>query len=82
MRKLLVVAFHYPPDNSSTGVLRTLKFTQYLESHGWASEVISVPGERYLARDEGLANQIPPHAKVTRVWAPDLSKLLAAIRAS
>lgn len=77
MRNLLVVVFHYPPDNSSTGVLRTLKFTQYLGNRGWASEVISVPPELYLASDEKLAQQIPPHARVTRVWAPDLSKALA-----
>lgn len=77
MRKLLVIAFHYPPDNSSTGVLRTLKFTQYLGQRGWGSEVISVPVERYLACDANLAKQIPEHANVTRVWAPDLSKALA-----
>lgn len=77
MRKLLVVAFHYPPDNSSTGVLRTLKFTQYLGGKGWSSEVLSVPTQRYLACDETLAGQIPAHAHVTRVWAPDLSKSLA-----
>lgn len=77
MRKLLVVAFHYPPDNTSTGVLRTLKFTQYLGKHGWASEVLSVPTERYPSCDDGLRAQIPPHANVTRTWAPDLSKSLS-----
>jgi len=77
MRKLLVIAFHYPPDNSSTGVLRTLKFTQYLRGRGWASHVISVPPERYLSLDDRLAQQIPPETPVTRVWAPDLSKSLA-----
>ena len=77
MRKLLVVVFHYPPDNSSTGVLRTLKFTQYLGRRGWGTEVISVPTGLYLARDAKLAEQIPSHTRVTRVWAPDLSKALA-----
>jgi hypothetical protein len=77
MRTLLVVVFHYPPDNSSTGVLRTLKFTQYLGRRGWGSEVISVPTRLYLARDNKLAEQIPSHTRVTRVWAPDLSKALA-----
>lgn len=77
MRKLLVVAFHYPPDNTSTGVLRTLKFTQYLGKHGWASEVLSVPTQRYPSCDDGLSAQIPAHARVTRVWAPDLSKSLS-----
>ncbi len=71
MRKLLVVAFHYPPDNSSTGVLRTLKFTQYLLAHGWLSEVISVPESLYANRDEELRRRIPPEVRVHRVQARD-----------
>jgi glycosyltransferase involved in cell wall biosynthesis len=74
-RKLLVVAFHFPPDNSSTGVLRTLKFTQYLLDHGWQSEVLSVRESMYENRDPGLAQQIPPEVKVHRVWATDAKRV-------
>lgn len=77
MRKVLVIAFYFPPDNSSTGVLRTAKFTQYLVRREWASEVISVPTERYLATDTQLAAQLPAVVRTTRVWAPDLSKTLS-----
>ena len=73
-RRLLVVAFHYPPDNTSTGVLRTHCFTLYLEQHGWASEIISVNERMYKS-----VNNDPPapptHAKVHRTWAADAKEL-------
>ncbi len=67
LRDLLVVAFHYPPDNSSTGVLRTLKFTRYLLDHGWRSHVLTVTPEHYRNRDEALLEQVPEAVTVTRV---------------
>jgi glycosyltransferase involved in cell wall biosynthesis len=74
-RNLLVIAFHYPPDNSSTGVLRTLKFTQYLLDFGWRSEVISVPERLYADRDARLLDDVPPEVRVHRPWAGDSRKL-------
>jgi hypothetical protein len=74
-RKLLVVAFHYPPDNSSTGVLRTLKFTQYLPDFGWRCEVISVPVELYPNQDLRLLDDVPPEVTVHRPWAADAREL-------
>ena len=40
MRKLLMVAFHYPPIRGSSGVQRTLKFSRYLPSLGWQPIVL------------------------------------------
>lgn len=71
-KKLLVVAFHYPPDNSSTGVLRTLKFTRYLLDHGWRSTVLTVPDSVYRNRDERMLNQVPAEVKVVRVPCRDV----------
>ena len=34
MSSVLMVAFHYPPEGSSSGVLRTLKFSKYLPRLG------------------------------------------------
>lgn len=71
-----MIAFHYPPDNSSTGVLRTLKFTEYLADHNWFSEVISVPETLYESCDPNLAAGLPEHVTVHRVWAADVRDLL------
>jgi hypothetical protein len=72
LRKLLVIAFHYPPDNTSTGVLRTFKFTEYLLRHRWRSRVISVPEHLYASRNPAGADVIPPEIEVERVWACDI----------
>lgn len=73
---MLAVAFHYPPDHTSTGVLRTLKFTQYLVKHGWQSDVISVPESLYVSTDPAFNHQVPQGTRVFRTWAVDVKELL------
>ncbi len=70
-RGLLVVAFHYPPDNSSTGVLRSLKFTRHLLGLGWRSHVLTVDPAVYAQRDPALAAQIPAAVTVQRLPCRD-----------
>lgn len=69
---VLVVAFHYPPDNTSTGVLRTAKFTEYLLRHGWRSSVITVPEELYTSRNPAGVEKISGVISVDRTWACDV----------
>lgn len=76
-RNLLVVAFHYPPDSSSTGVLRTMKFTQYLGDHGWNCHVVSVPTEFYKFIDPASLKAIPPSTAVYRTGALDIKHHLS-----
>ena len=73
-RKLLVIAFHYPPDNTSTGVLRTLKFTQYLEKFGWCSDIVSVDESIYTNTDYNLNKQVPTTTRIYRTKAFDIKK--------
>jgi len=75
-RRLLMVAFHYPPDNTSTGVLRTLKFTQYLQDFHWSCDVLSVPETLYQSVDPGAIAKIPVNTRVHRVWANDIKRVL------
>jgi glycosyltransferase involved in cell wall biosynthesis len=72
LKNLLVIAFHFPPDNSSTGVLRTFKFTEYLLSHDWLSHVITAPAELYVSRNPTDTDKVPPQVTVERPWACDV----------
>ncbi len=74
MKNLLVIAFHYPPDNSSTGVLRTFKFTEYLLRHGWLSRVVTAPSEMYRSRNPDGYDVIPSQISVDRAWACDVKQ--------
>jgi hypothetical protein len=70
-RGLLMVAFHFPPDNSSTGVLRSLKFARHLLDLGWQSHVLSVDPAIYPQRDPALEAQIPAEVTVNRLPCRD-----------
>ena len=66
MKHALFVAFHYPPDASSSGVLRTLKYTRYLAEHGWRITVLSPHASAYDSVDETSLAGIPATVKVVR----------------
>lgn len=60
------MVFHYPPEASSSGVLRTLKYSRYLAEHGWRVTVIAPEVSAYDVTDAKLAEQIPPTVRVIR----------------
>lgn len=66
MKHALFVAFHYPPEASSSGVLRTLKYTRYLAEMGWRTTVISPDVGAYSITDPGLETQVPATTHVVR----------------
>ena len=72
--RVLIVAFHYPPDLSSSGVLRTLKFSRYLPENGWTPTVLTVDPKFYETKDSALERQIPPEVEVHRTNAIDMKR--------
>jgi hypothetical protein len=41
VKRVLMIAFHYPPMHGSSGIQRTLKFSQYLPRSGWEPIILS-----------------------------------------
>jgi len=66
LRHALFIAFHYPPEASSSGVLRTLKYTRFLPEFGWRVSVVAPDVNAYDVRDPGLEAQIPSGVRVVR----------------
>ena len=66
MKHALFIAFHYPPEASSSGVLRTLKYTRYLVEYGWRVTVIAPRESAYAVTDNKLSEQIPQTVRVIR----------------
>ena len=66
MRHALFITFHFPPEASSSGVLRTLKYARYLEELGWRVSVITPAISAYDVCDTSLEAQIPATTKVIR----------------
>lgn len=77
MRHALFVSFQYPPDSSSSGVLRTLKYTRYLADHGWRVTVLSPLATVYETLDEASAGDIPASVKVVRTRYLDTRRHLS-----
>ena len=76
-RKLLLIAFHYPPVAGSSGIQRTLKFSAYLRLHGWEPIVLTVHPRAHAQVTEGQMAEIPPGLQVERVFALDTQRHLS-----
>jgi glycosyltransferase involved in cell wall biosynthesis len=66
LKHALFVVFHYPPEASSSGVLRTLKFSRYLREYGWNVTILTLRRDAYEVTDAKLETQIPEWVRVVR----------------
>jgi glycosyltransferase involved in cell wall biosynthesis len=77
MRKLLIVAYHFPPVGGSSGFLRSLKFCRYLPQNGWLPVVLTVHPRAYERIDPSQLSEIPQEVAVRRAFALDTRKHLS-----
>lgn len=66
MKKVLVIAYYYPPIGG-VGIIRTLKFTKYLPESGWMPYVLTVKNRDRFYTDYG-GDEIPDHVQIYRSW--------------
>ena len=76
-RRVLFVAYHFPPLHGSSGLLRTLKFVKYLPDFGIRPYVLTVNPRAYDNTSDGLLAQIPTGVTVHRAFALDAKKHLS-----
>ena len=77
VKHVLIVAFHYPPESSSSGVLRTVKFSRYLADYGWRATVLTINVAAYSVTDASLLQQIPENVNVIRTRFIELRKVIS-----
>jgi glycosyltransferase involved in cell wall biosynthesis len=77
MKKVLIVAYHFPPQAESSGYLRALKFCRYLPEEGWHPRVLSVNPRAYERTNPAQLSEIPPSVHVDRVFALDTQRHLS-----
>jgi glycosyltransferase involved in cell wall biosynthesis len=68
MKKVLVIAYHYPPLGGG-GVFRTLKFTKYLPRFGFKPYVLTVKNSMYPTRDPTLLSEIPQEVRIIETFS-------------
>lgn len=76
-RKVLMVAFHFPPAAMGSGHLRTLGFARYLPEFGWDPIVLSASELAYPRTAPIPTGVIPENCVVHRTLALDTSRHLA-----
>lgn len=74
--RVLLVAYHFPPDASSTGRLRTLGFMRHLPAFGWQPAVLTAQPRAYERMDEKGVADIPSASPVRRAFALDTRRHL------
>lgn len=70
-KRALMVAFHFPPQAGSSGILRTLNFVRYLHQSRWQPVVLTADPRAYENTSQDLMKTIPAGVKVVRGFALD-----------
>lgn len=76
-KRALMVAFHFPPQAGSSGILRTLNFVKYLPRHDWAPSVLTARPMAYAEQRNDLVASIPTQTPITRAFALDAARHLS-----
>jgi glycosyltransferase involved in cell wall biosynthesis len=67
-RTVLLIAYHFPPVQGSSGVQRTLRFAQHLPKYGWRPIVLSIDTRAYESTAQVVGNEAPAGLEVHRAF--------------
>ena len=73
----LLIAFHFPPLQGSSGMQRTLGYARHLPSTGWTPIVLTPNSKAYQDIDPRQATLIPENLYVQRSFCLDSARHLA-----
>lgn len=77
VKRVLMIAFHYPPIRGSSGVQRTLSFSRCLREHGWHPTVLTVGKSAFELRSDDQLADIPRDVEVHRATTLDAGRHLS-----
>lgn len=77
MKRVLMIAYHFPPLAGSSGIQRTLRFVQHLPKFGWEPLVLSADPRAYERTSDDLVGDIPQATVVRRAFALDTARHLS-----
>lgn len=70
-KRVLLIAFHFPPEAISSGIQRTLSFFKHLGKYGWEPMVLSAHPRVYRQQNPSQLSSLPPGQVVRRAFALD-----------
>jgi glycosyltransferase involved in cell wall biosynthesis len=76
-RRLLMVAYHFPPLRGSSGIQRTLRFVQQLPRFGWEPLVLTASPRAYEETGDDQLREIPDGTVIRRAFALNTARHLS-----
>lgn len=76
-RRVLMIAFHFPPLRGSSGIQRTLRFVQHLPKSGWEPLVLTASQLAYEETSDDQLADLAPGLVVERAFALNAARHLA-----
>lgn len=76
-KRVLLIAYHFPPVRGSSGLQRTLKFASYLPSFGWEPQVLTISPKAYEWVGDDQLKDVPAGLVVERAFGLDTARHLA-----
>lgn len=77
VKRVLMIAYHYPPLLGSSGIQRTLKFSQYLPDYGWEPIVLTAHPRAYSSVSGDQMREVPDGLLIERAFALDTARHLS-----
>lgn len=77
MKRVLMIAYHFPPFAGSSGVQRALRFSAYLPDFGWEPIVLTAHTRAYEQTSQDLVGDIREGTRVIRAQAWDTKRHLS-----
>lgn len=77
MKRVLLIAYHFPPLAGSSGIQRTLRFAKYLPQFGWEPIVLSAHPRAFEQCSDDQMADIPGSTHVIRAQAWDSARHFA-----
>lgn len=76
-KRVLMIAYHFPPLRGSSGIQRTLSFVRHLPEFGWEPVVLTAHPRAYPATGNDQSNGIPDGVPVHPAFALDTARHLS-----
>jgi glycosyltransferase involved in cell wall biosynthesis len=77
MKRILMIAYHFPPLQGSSGIQRTLKFARHLGEFGWEPVILTTDTRAYPVTANDQLADVPSTVHVCRAFALDAARHLA-----
>lgn len=77
MKRILMIAYHFPPIQGSSGVHRTVQFAKHLPDLGWQPIVVTVHPRAFPATGNDLPAEISKKCVVKHAFALDSARHLS-----